>query len=250
MTAGPLLFGRFAFPPNALGYCGPADVELLHELVSAQIEAGPEIRHAATAFAGAWPYLSLIGATCGRDPLDAEVVEAYWIGNHLLDSIDTLMWGNSLDDRFRIRAGGQWGAIETAINGGGVPSHAFHVFCVYPWIGLLRSGMPDPALRVLEQCRIRWGRVLEVMGDRCVVRSRPLEWDGCSLSLGAPRAETVDQSIDAAAVAAPGDTVAMHWNYVCQPITAPQRGWLAHNLAAHIAIVNTESRRLAAAVGA
>ena len=25
MTAGPVVFARYAYPPNALGYCGPAD---------------------------------------------------------------------------------------------------------------------------------------------------------------------------------------------------------------------------------
>jgi len=38
-------------------------------------------------FLGAWPYLSLIAAANARDPLDADVVEAYWVGNRLLDNV-------------------------------------------------------------------------------------------------------------------------------------------------------------------
>lgn len=245
MTDGATTFGRFAFPPNALGYCGPSDVELFRDVVEAGPSAAPELRHAITAFAGAWPYLSLIGGVHDRDPLDPDVVEAYWIGNGLLGSIDTLTWGNSLDDRFRTRSGGDWAAIKTAINAGGVPTHAFHVYCVYPWIGLLRSGMVDQALSVLEQCRIRWGIVRSAGGEHAVVESRPLVWDDDVLRLGVHRVETVEQSVDVQAHAAPGDLVAMHWNYICQPITVQQREQLEAHHRLHIGIVNADTRRLA-----
>ena len=40
------------------------------------------------AFSGAWPYLELISAGCDiGDPLDQRVVEAYWVGNELLDRV-------------------------------------------------------------------------------------------------------------------------------------------------------------------
>ena len=35
--AGPLLFVRYAYPPNVLGYCGPADHEALHQYGAAGV---------------------------------------------------------------------------------------------------------------------------------------------------------------------------------------------------------------------
>jgi hypothetical protein len=234
---GPRAFARFAYPPNSLGYCGPQDVTLLPELTSA--DAVAELRHAMVAFAGAWPYLELIGGCLDRDPLDPGVVEAYWLGNELLQGIDILSWGNSVEARFRSRAGWDWRRVVDAINAGGVPNHAFHVFCIYPWVGLLMTGRTDPALDVLDQCRIRWGRVRQVGNSTLVVESRPLAWDGRLLHLGAVRMETVDVPIDRGLPAPEiGDPVAMHWNYACQTLTPGQLRHLRRNHDRHLAIVN------------
>ena len=138
--SGSALFSRFAFPPNSLGYCGPSDTGLLKQVMVGGLSGLEEMTHIIPAFAGAWPYLELIGACANRDPLDPGVVEAYWLGNPLLDQVDLLMMGNSLDERFRHRAGWDWSAVSDALNAGGKPNHSFHVFCIYPWVGLLRSG--------------------------------------------------------------------------------------------------------------
>lgn len=248
MTSGPALFTRFAYPPNSLGYCGPVETGLLGELITAGDAASQELREATTAFAGAWPYLQLIGRVTGRDPLDAAVVEAYWLGSPLLDHVDLLTWGNSSDDRFRSRAGWEWDKIAEALNSGGVPNHAFHVFCVYPWVGLLRSGAVDQALEVLDRCRIRWGRVVATLGDdRLVVSSAPLAWDGDRLHLGPEQLETVNVSIDPQATPVDmGDLVALHWDYACDRISDSQLGYLKQNHDLHMSIANGHGTKLAA----
>ncbi len=244
MTNGAALFSRFAYPPNSLGYCGPADTALLGELVSDGAAPDDEFRHAIAAFAGAWPYLALIGNCTGRDPLDPAVVEAYWIGNALVEGIDLLTWGNSLDERFRARAGLEWDRIEAAVNLGGVPNHAFHVFCAYPWVGLLRTGAVDQARLVLDRCRIRWGRVVGGVDDRLLVEGRPLQWDGRRLYLGGPQIELVRRPVDPAPPVGPGDVVALHWDYVCQPITPLQLAQLRRQHDRHLSIANGHTAAL------
>jgi hypothetical protein len=236
VNTGPALFFRFGYPPNALGYCGPSDATLVRQLVTS---GDAQLRHAITAFDGAWPYLELIAQRTEKDPLDAAVVEAYWLGSPLLDTIDHLSWGNSIDERFRARAGWDWSQISQALNAGGVPTHAFHVFCIYPWVGLLRSGAVDEALDVLERCRIRWGRVTGRSNGTLLVESQPLSWDGRRLQLGPQRVEAVDAPIDPALPeVTTGDLVAMHWNYVCQQITEGQLRLLRHYHDRHLAIAN------------
>ena len=166
MSAGALLFARYAYPPNALGYCGADENRTLLEYGEVGASDGGLVQ-LARSFEGAWPYLELIAGANGiDDPLDPSVVEAYWIGSPLLERVDSSSLGAHLDERFRRRAGGAWELLATSIPDGGVPHHDFHVFGVYPWVGLLRSGDATDPLRVLESCRITPGRVLEVDGER------------------------------------------------------------------------------------
>jgi hypothetical protein len=222
---GPLLFARYAYPPNELGYCGPDDHRALLEY-AAMGTVDPGLAHLARGFAGAWPYLELIaGATGVGQPLDRRVVEAYWLGSSLLDRVDMTTFGNALLERFRSRAGAGWGYLAEAIPVGALPTHSFHVFGVYPWVGLLRGERSEHPLHVLERCRIRWGKVLSVDGDQAVVLSRPLTWDGHQLALGAHRPETVTRGLDGAgltAVVAPGDWVSMHWGWICDRLSRRQ----------------------------
>ena len=235
MIDGPSLFARFAHPPNLLGYCGPNEA-VLSQLVSAGELAAAELRHVAREFSGAWPYLEVIAGVWGRDPLDPSVVEAYWIGNRLLDGIDVGTWGGSVRERFRSRAGWDWPRVSEAVTAGGTPHHSFHTFCVYPWVGLLRAGVVEEALRVIDQCRIRWGTVMGKTGDRLLVSSMPLEWDGISLSLGEERTESVLPPMTG--TLAIGDLVALHWDSACQKLTRVQLGRLRAYHDLHLAIAN------------
>ncbi|HEX2706099.1 MAG TPA: DUF6390 family protein, partial [Candidatus Lustribacter sp.] len=169
----------------------------------------------------AWPYLELIAGASGiDDPLDARVVEAYWVGNGLLDNVTSSLLHRSLEERFRGRAGRVWPRLADTAWAGAVPHHSFHVFGVYPWLGLLRSGQLAEPLQVLDRCRIRWGQVLEVGSGFATVRSRPLRWDQSrhELTLGEARPERVQLAVDGLALAsdlAPGQWCALHWDWVC-----------------------------------
>ena len=88
-----MLFGRYAYPPNELGYCGPDAHAQLLEQVAARADDG-DLRRLVRGFDGAWPYLELIAGAAGiGDPLDARVVEAYWVGNELLDRVGPTAMG-------------------------------------------------------------------------------------------------------------------------------------------------------------
>ncbi|GAA1041027.1 DUF6390 family protein [Virgisporangium ochraceum] len=238
-TPGDVLFARYAFPPNELGYCGPDDPDVLlrHATAAGGTDGGPadEIARRARLFDGAWVYLELIAAAAGiTDPLDARVVEAYWIGNDLLDAVDPDVFLSTLRQRFAGMLGGpvahRWRAMPHAH---ALAHHSFHVFAVYPWTGLL-AVRSATALSVLDSCRIRWGTVTGVDGARVRVRSRPLDWDGRRLRLGADRVESVRWSTgpdftDPAIrhPPAPGDLVARPWDWVCDRLTAAQLAQLA-----------------------
>ena len=113
--------------------------------------------------------------------------------------------------------------------------HSFHVFEVYPWLGLLRRTGSPAAVSVLDRCRIRTGVVVAVHGDSAVVSYRPLTWADGRLTPGAEREEPA-RSLPREV--APGDRVALHWDWICDILTGPQQA----------AIEDHERRRLAALI--
>ena len=238
---GPLLFARYAYPPNERGYCGPADSRALLEYGSAGV-VDPGISELARGFTGAWPYLQLIAGESGiPDPLDHRVVEAYWLGNELLDTIDVTHLGNSLRDRFGPRSGSSWSYLAETIPAGALPHHSFHVFGIYPWVGMLRGEHGDHPLQVLDRCRIRSGRVVAAQGDAVVVQSRLLLFDGLKLHLGPEMEETVVAEVDGYGFVGdlqPGEWVALHWDWVCDRITDRQRHNLARYTHHHVEMTN------------
>ncbi|MFI5101343.1 MAG: DUF6390 family protein, partial [Actinomycetes bacterium] len=131
------------------------------------------------------------------------------------------------------------------------PHHNFHVFGVYPWVGLVRSGVVDAPLRVLDRCRIRWGTVQVVQHDLAVVSSRPVVWDGRALGLGLERPEQVLLRVDGHGIVPdvqPGDRVALHWDWACARLSAQQQAELVRRTRAVLDIVNGLPRAAPAAL--
>ena len=240
-TDGPLLFARYAYPPNELGFCGGEDHRALLEQTAAGVVDGG-LRQALREFEGAWPYLELIAAANHLDdPLDARVVEAYWLGSRLLDRVGPALLAGSLDERFRSRAGGSWTSLASAIPNGALPHHSFHVLGIYPFVGLLRNGVVTEPLRVLDRCRIRWGRVVAVIGEKAVVQSQPLEWDGHRLALGAVRDEvavTGEGNLRLGRGLSAGDWCSLHWDWVCDRLEPAQVRALQHYTQTQLVAVN------------
>jgi Family of unknown function (DUF6390) len=228
--AGAVVFARYAVPPNDLGYCGPDDGDGVLAGAAAGV-VGPGLRGRARGFDGAWVYLELIAAAVGADPLDARVVEAYWLGTALAERVDPAVFDATVRSRFAGQVGAGWAGLGAA--GAAVPHHGFHVFGVYPWLGLLRAGATGPALEVLDRCRISWGRVLARTGDRVQVRSRPLAWTGGQLLLGAPRTRAATGP-----AGAPGEWVSLHWDRTCEVLGPAALAALRRSTAHQLAVSN------------
>lgn len=235
---GPLLFARYAYAPNERGYCGPPDPSILLESASNGGDLA-RLTYLAKRFSGAWPYLELIACCNGiGDALDARVVEAYWVGNALLEQISDSSL-SSLRDRL---------ARNNSVSAGpaaspGMCHHSHHVFTVYPWLGILRSGREEPSLTVLDRCRIRWGRVEAVVGDHVIVRARVLDFEGSRLLLGPEVVETARCSVGGVRLApevAVNDVVSLHWDWVCDQLSEENLAFLERCTAANLAAANAD----------
>jgi hypothetical protein len=238
---GPVLFGRYAFGPNRLGYCGTDDHAALLGHAAAQDDR--ELRVLARTFEGAYPYLELIARSAGiADPLDQRVVEAYWLGNDLTAAVTPSGLHRSLDERFRGRvSAGSWRWLEATVPAGARPVHAFHVMDVFPRVGLLRGGQVHDVLKTIDACRIRWGRVASVQDGTLSVDAPALELVDGKLHIGPARREVVERWVDGIGFVddvAPGDIVSLHWGWACDRLTPRQEANLAAWTAYELSVAN------------
>jgi uncharacterized protein DUF6390 len=238
LPAGHAEFARYAFPPNELGYCGPADsAALLRDGSAAELAAH------AKEFDGAWPYLAAIAEAAGvGDLLEADVVHNYWVGGPLLAAVDSDALSNRLHTAF---SGQVTGVLNGLHPGEALAHHSFHVFAVYPWIRFLDRDATKP-VQVMQDCRIRWGVVDSVADDHAVIDSPPLLFAHGELVLGDPVLERVRWRKDGITLASPpvpGQTVSAHWDWLCGPLTDGDTNALATATQTSLDIVNAARSR-------
>ncbi|OBG32523.1 DUF6390 family protein [Mycobacterium sp. E3198] len=219
------MFARYAYAPNALGYCGPP---LGATLRDGSVE---EVRRAATGFSGAWPYLRVLSELTGiADPLDYRLVESYWLGGGVGAGLDPQDFLDALLGIIGPQAGRYWSHLTGDLAHEAAANHGFHVFGVYPWTRFLGRGMDEHPLGVLDNCRITWGTVVSRAADAVEVMCRRLVWDGRALRLSEPSVRPLDVWADgysAVPDVALGDEVAVHWGRLCGRLSPEQVGALA-----------------------
>jgi hypothetical protein len=241
------LFAQYAYAPNELGYCGPEDHQALFEYATTG-RTDRSIPQLLRGFYGPLPYLRLLAEAAGTgDVFDPRVVEAYWVGNDLLDVVDLADHADTLAGWFRPGVGGSIGLLADTIAAGSRPHHGFHVFQVYPWVGVLERGHVEEPVRQLDGCRIRWGRVVDLGGDVAVVSNQRLVHRDGALELGPPVEERVTRAVHGAGLAedlSVGDLVSLHWTWICDRIDQGRADELRTRTRDEVARVNA---RLAAA---
>lgn len=222
--AGALLFGRYAFPPNSRGYCGPPDhLGILERVASGTADRG--LVELERRFEGAYPYLALIARANGvADPFDERVVDAYWIGNPYLDRVTAALFHESLRERFRARMDTRsfhW--LTSKLERMARPHHNFHVLEVSKRTGWTRDSHADITLQAMDACRISWGRVVAVEAGQLIVARRPLTLRGGKLAMGEEQIARVSREFRGHAFVgqvALGTVVSIHWNWACDTLTA------------------------------
>ncbi len=234
---GSLRFIRYGFMPNRLQYCGGPDNEtLLGYAVEGVVDPGlpPLLRR----FTGALPYLQLIARSNDiADPFDARVVEAYWLGNELLEGVEVRRLYDALRERFGKQLSPRMlELVAGKAPAGAHPHHSFHVFDVHSRVGEL-----EHSLETMDNCRVSWGRVLGGAGAELTVERQPLVIHEGKLVLGAARTETVLRQVDGHGfvdTAQPGDWVSLHWGWVCEVLDERQHRNLERASRHHLQLAN------------
>lgn len=235
--AGTLRFVRYAFMPNRLRYCGGDDNRTLFDY-AIESAADRGLTPLVHRFTGALPYLRLIARANGiADPFDERVVEAYWIGNELLDGVEIRQLYAALLERFGKQLQGRTREIVLGkAPAGARPHHSLHVFDVHRRLGELES-----TLETLDRCRVSWGRVTAIEGSELMVDRQPIVLGEGKLALGEVRSERAVRQLDGKGfveAAVPGDWVSLHWGWACEILDEHQRRNIERYTRRHVAVAN------------
>lgn len=226
---GILRCARYGFMPNRLHFCGPdKNTDLFGYCCRYYLDRGLNV--ILKEFATLYPYLKFIARSNAiRDPFDERVIDAYWLGNALLENISRgRLYDHLLDDhQFKKKFGYRdLDEIKGKISLGAKPHHSFHVINVWKRTGHLEEAH---TLNSMDLCRISWGKVVKVEKPHFEVEYQPLALEGNKLKLGQPVAHKIMFEIANDGFvkdAQPGQWVSFHWDFACELIS----DWQAANL--------------------
>jgi len=165
---------RYAFGPNKLHLCGPDANATISQYLTAGFSDGG-LTNLLGQFKTMYPYLTSIARVNKIvDPFDEHVVEAYWLGNSLLEKIGKKEFYSHITDNSKIKKTlkpKEFETLASKLQSGAKMHHSFHVFNIWKRLG---DGSSYEMLNNMEKCRISWGEVISINGPSIGVRFKPL----------------------------------------------------------------------------
>lgn len=222
--AGLKLVSRFSMSPNQLGYCGhdTAGKKFVDCITKDICEGvGEEVKH----FIVLNPYLKTISKSLARPMFSKEVVESYWLGNESLKKIKSEDYDLLLDN-FVEQGVPDWlvQELRTKRPKAFIPTHLFQVLHV----GVGRaSGSVPYNLDTINNCMIRWGKVVNIMPDEVSVEVVSLATTEPPHTLKT-ETKTFKYSPLLMAGIKKGATVAIHWGWAVKILTPKEKDLLSY----------------------
>ncbi|MBS3131139.1 hypothetical protein J4212_01785 [Candidatus Woesearchaeota archaeon] len=253
MMNGIELAARFSYITNSLHFCGPSEANkefleyfkglshisskqnpnlqkisnkenknLSNDKILSNIKTSQEdnsiknheekIKKLLLRFEGLYPYFSTIAEASGKDIFDYEVVEAYWIGNALLDKLDDSDLRKIIDRLVKRGLPKSFGEkLKEKMPSGLAAHHNFNV--MYVGVGMLTGSVPT-SIQNMENCRISYGRVLEVLpSDKLIVDSNILKKENNKIKIIENQTKTAVYLPELLPGIKAGDYVALHWGF-------------------------------------
>ncbi len=210
------LASLFSYSPNHRGYCGrdSAGDAFTQCITEGKCDTVPqELKH----FIVLYPYLKTIATLTNLQPFDHKVVEAYWMGNELLDDIPKHGYEILLKE-FKKQGVPPWlvDSLKKKKPKKFIPNHLFQVLHV--GVGQASGSVPFN-INSVNSCMIRWGQIVAVTADKQIhtaLNTLTQRNEGHKL-------ESVKEVLppEACPFFSPkvGDVVALHWGHMVKKLT-------------------------------
>jgi hypothetical protein len=240
---GVMQCSRYAFGPNRLHFCGPdANREIWDYVNDGYTDFG--LQKLLRGFETLYPYLDRI-ALSNRigDPFDHRVVEAYWLGNTLLNTVDKRTLHQyfiddlHLKDKLPIK---KFRLLENRLGAGMLPNHNYHVLNVPKKMGHQEV---EATVDFMDSCRVSWGVVKKVSGPHITMSHEPLIQKNGKLELGPLEEKKIIRRLEAdydIEMLTVGQILTLHWDIPCEVITREQAENLRRYTLESIRIANID----------
>ena len=221
---GLLMCARYSSAPNYFGYCGPPQNSSLIDHLREDI-GDKEVEHILSQFDTLYLNLKLIAFENKiSDPFNKKVVEAYWIGNRLLNNVKNKDYVSLLSEKFRLEKKIGIKKFDQLkykfLTNQTLPHHSFHVFNIFKRTGHVNS---IHTLETMDSCRIGWGKIIKL--NPLTLSTNQLTMNHKQLTLSQPvikqlkidyKGKSFLQNLKI------GDRVSFHWGFVCDILTPQQ----------------------------
>lgn len=206
---------RYSYEPNKLSYCGPAGAfpifkDFIHDPMAEKMQ---RIEQLLKGFYGAYAYQELIARSNSLEPFSKDVIEAYWLGNNLLENAGSTELKEIILKEFT-KPGllpkkiAERLAESTPANT--VPHHSFHVLHVN-----FITPKVEKIIKNIDACLIKWAEIKQIEQDSLLVKGVMLFREGGELKI---REKEKRISKGFAYNPKPGDYVTEHWNSAVEVI--------------------------------
>jgi len=229
--SGPKVAALYGLIPNKLGFCGPKQ-NLLKKFILGKLSI-PEIVPTLEKFEAAYAYYQLIARKNKiASPLNKRVVEAYWLGNELLDKVTTNDLQKLIISRFcrpGLLSKKETQTRARLIPDNSKPHHSFHVLVLGSITGSVNF---TDNTKLKDTCRVSWGQVVSICHPELVSVSRSRNEFGTTknklvvsyaplagkkhIKFGKSTKKTINWNKEILPSVKKGDWVSFHWNYAMQ----------------------------------
>ena len=226
---------KYSLVTNSLGYCGKENAFLHFQdfLQNPSQEKIQKIKTLLDSFFGLRAYLDLIARANNKNTFDFQVLEAYWLGNKLLENVSH---GEIKQTILSLQKFGlpEKIAVQKAdsLPFGTVPHHSLHVLHVNFVTRKLK-----PVVKNLSECIVSWAEI------------RGIEKKSCRLKVKAPELKILNGDFvlqeknkllenQFSLLPANGDFVSVHWNNAIEIIEKKQLQNLKKATMKNIELIN------------
>lgn len=168
-------------------------------------------------FEAAYAYYELIAQKnkVKAGPFNKRVVEAYWIGNELLEKVKARDLREMIVEKFTRPGLLSIQQAETKVKlipESAKPHHSFHVLILGSITGRVDF---DNNTKLMDICRIGWGKVSKLKTSKISISYNPLIGKKI-IKLGKPIKKEIIWDKKILPGVKVGDWVSFHWNYAIQ----------------------------------
>lgn len=219
------LCSKYAFMPNKLKYCGPSNERTLFDYAAKKI-VDQGLLELLAKFECLYPYLKVIAkANKIKDVFDKRVVEAYWLGNSLLNNVSMQGLYLNLKDEHHLAKRlpkKYFEQVTGKISQSAKPHHSFQVLNVF-----INTGRNDfgKIVETLGNCLILPAKIEKISGNFALVSLKALKFEGKKMIFGDPETSKVRFKFFGQSLVDDlkfGGLVSIHWGFVCDKLTLSQ----------------------------